>query len=128
MTDNQICFQTKHDLFQGYAFDTFRKSSEYIHFKDHSLREVLILADRVLAATREDLEFGRVITLADKLEAIIAAKDASQHHSIPAEDLLKSIELWAKSVLHLINPTRYQQLSAIKIILHLLLCCENWIF
>ena len=69
MGESQNYFQKLEPLFRKYAPPDIRKSQEYQH-ATNNLMDILLLADRVLAASVETVEAGRVKNIADKLSKV----------------------------------------------------------
>jgi len=105
MGESQNYFQNLEPLFRKYALPDIRKSQEYQHAANN-LMDILLLADRVLAASVETVEAGRVKNIADKLSKVQLSQDVSSH---TGDDLLRDAELWLKGVLFLIDPISYME-------------------
>ena len=105
MNNSQIYFQNLELLFRKYALPAIRESQEYQHSAGE-LKKILLLADRVIAASVETVETGRVKNIADKLSEINSAEKLSNQS---AEDLLRDIEIWLKAILYLTDPVLYSE-------------------
>ena len=102
MDTNELCFQSKRKLFVDYAAVFMANSPEY-RLVSECLDELLLLADRILAATKETLEFGRVWDVADALNDVAKLKAEGSNLYKASETLLKSAELWVRTVLWLVD-------------------------
>jgi len=113
MSESQIYFQNLESIFRKYALPFIRESQEYQHAAS-DFNKILLLADRVVAASVETVETGRVKNIADNLTKINTAEKISNQ---VAEDILRDIELWLKAILYLTDPALYSQKKMEKTIL-----------
>jgi TPR repeat protein len=103
MSDNCTCFQSKKELFQEYALIEMAKSPEYAGI-EQQLESILLLADRILAAFQENLEFGRIWDIAQYLEnTSVNIKDRDALNK-STEELLQAMERWFKPIISLALP------------------------
>ncbi len=103
MTQSQSVFRKNKSLFYEYITPVSSKSVNYIGIEG-DLDSLLLLADRILAACQEDLEFNRVLNIK---EYLINLANGDKQTKI-AEDILEDVELWLRVILSLVNPAIWQ--------------------
>src|SRR5436190_802264 len=109
MNEEFGCFRRQAKLFHEHALKVMIKSPEYSGL-EHQLDSILLLADRILVAFREDLNFSRITKVAECLNNV----EQSGNKLREDEDLLGVTELWLKPVLWLVYPDRWSRLNADK--------------
>jgi TPR repeat protein len=103
MQQNQNVFQKSLPLFLEHLIPETAKSSEYSRLED-DLEALLLLADRILSSCQENLEFSRVLNIAELLTKL----NKEEKPSKAAENLLEDIELWLKVILSYAKPTLWE--------------------
>ena len=109
MSDEFSFFRRQAQLFREHTLEVMSKSPEYSGL-ERQLDSILLLADRILVAFREDLNFSRIATVAECLKSVGQGGNRQKEE----EDLLEATELWLKPVLWLVYPDRWSKLNADK--------------
>jgi TPR repeat protein len=104
MNEKTNSFRSNARLFQEWATVAMSQSQEYAKI-DRELDSILLLADRVLSAFQDDINFRRVWDIATCLDAIADA-ERDQLFKL-AEELLENMELWFKAILWLVDPVAW---------------------
>lgn len=103
-TNLKGAFRRNSGLFRRYILDSLSRSTEYQGI-ENQLDTVLLLADRVLVAFEEDLEFNQIKRIANALEQVnkAIANNHDEEERRAVETLMQSAEQWVKPLIWLIN-------------------------
>lgn len=103
MIQNFQVFQKNKELFFEQLASFWSNSPDYANMVN-DLDEILVLADRILVACQEDLEFNRVIHIAEYLDELSKRVKTDKI----AENILEDMELWLRAILNFAKPNLWQ--------------------
>jgi TPR repeat protein len=103
-------FRDQAELFRKYTLDAIRRSDEYRGCAA-CLDDVLLLADRVVAACSAHLYFSQTVRITSSIDKIAEMLRVNQEPFEIVETLMKDVELWLKPLLWLACPDRWAALQ-----------------
>jgi hypothetical protein len=106
-------FRRQKKLVRQYALSAINKSQEYQGF-ENQLDVILLLADRVLVAFEEHVEFNRIGEVAKTLEQVGQASENGEPGLNDVTSLLQSLEQWLKALIWLVDRPNWNQLNSNK--------------
>lgn len=110
MANNYTVFQDNHRIFRKYVLGSMLDSQEY---KDISQQfdSILLLADRILGAFVENIEFNQIEKINTHLTNIARAEECREDYSRFVDALLGASEQWLKPILWLAYPNSWARLN-----------------
>ncbi|MCX7001969.1 MAG: tetratricopeptide repeat protein [bacterium] len=103
-------FRDQAELFRKYTLDAIRRSDEYRGCAA-CMDDVLLLADRVVAACSAHLYFSQTVRITSSIGKIAEMLRVNQEPFETVETLMKDVELWLKPLFWLACPDRWAALQ-----------------
>lgn len=110
MANNYTVFQDNSGLFRKFALPPMVKSQEYRDI-EKQFDSILLLADRILCAFVEDMDFNQIEKINTYLVDIVRAEERQEDNSRAVEALLQASEQWLKPILRLTSPASWTRLN-----------------
>jgi TPR repeat protein len=110
MLNNYSVFQDNNGLFRKYALAPMTISQEYLGIAQQ-FDATLLLADRILCAFAEDMDFNQIEKINTYLVDIARAEERQEDNSRTVDALLQASEQWLKPILWLISPASWVKLN-----------------
>ena len=106
-------FEFHAELFRAWALGSMLKSPEYSGIRVE-FNSSLVLADRILEAFAENVEFSQIRKIPKALLDLAQAVDRKDEVWKETEALLQASEQWLKPILYLVYPNRWASLNSNK--------------
>lgn len=110
MSNNYSVFQDNSGLFRKYALVPMTTSQEYKGIAQQ-FDAILLLADRILCAFVEDMDFNQIEKINTYLVDIAQAEERQEDNSRTVDALLQASEQWLKPILWLTSPASWVRLN-----------------